>query len=153
MDMPQGGMMSPPPGGQPGPSQPVGPPAECQDDAAEDDDTAGTAQAVQNGFSSDVRQICSGDEDWFSIQLNQGEILSVEVLFDHSEEGDLDVEVYRGGGPAGELELVQRSETATDDETLLTLPTPGPNTYYVRVYGFNGARNDYVIGLLATLDI
>ena len=71
---------------------------------------------------TDDRQICPGDEDWFSIQLNRSEILTVELLFDHSQRGDLDMEIYRAGAAPDALELIQVSESSTDDETAVTLP-------------------------------
>ena len=102
---------------------------------------------------TDERQICPGDEDWFSIQLNRSEILTVELLFDHSQRGDLDMEIYRAGAAPDALEIIQVSESSTDDETAVTLPAQEPRTYFVRVYGFNGASNNYLIGFYVSIDI
>lgn len=79
--------------------------------------------------------ICADDSDWFVFPGGQGSEITVQLDFDHAS-GDLDLELWDAN------EALLRSESETDNETINGTVNVA-DTYYVRVYGFQGAQNDY----------
>ena len=120
----------------------------CSDDAQEDDD--GPAQAQQGAIGGEFgnRAICPGDEDWFSIDLNAGDTLVVDLLFDQlAPESDLDLYLY---APDGQTNLtpccdVENGQSTTDDERL-TYQVNETGRFYVVVSGYRNSANTYLIG-------
>ncbi len=118
----------------------------CQDDAWEPSDMANAIPVMSNDIVDEL-SICSGDEDWFAIDLIQGQYLYVEVLFDQTtDEQDLDVYVV---SPNGSTILTpccdpNNGQSATSNEELLFEAT-STATYYVLVEGFYGSENSYMI--------
>jgi len=115
----------------------------CLDDAREDrgDDNAQTATVVGPGEEYPDGQICENDEDWYVIDLFQGDTLDVVVLFDHDgPEDDLDVFVL---DPA-ELIVGSGVSFTSDEEVNVTAVMSGP--HYIRVRGHMGSTNSYHIG-------
>ncbi len=118
----------------------------CQDDAWEPSDMA-NAIPVISGDIVDELSICSGDEDWFSIDLLAGQYLYVEVLFNQTTDAqDLDVYVV---SPNGSTILTpccdpNNGQSGTSNEELL-FEAPSDGTYYVLVEGYNGSENTYMI--------
>ncbi|MBU1242952.1 hypothetical protein KKD52_12725 [Myxococcota bacterium] len=118
----------------------------CQDDAWEPSDMENAIPVMSNDIVDEL-SICSGDEDWFAIDLVQGQYLYVEVLFDQTtDEQDLDVYVV---SPNGSTILTpccdpDNGQSATSNEELLFEAT-STATYYVLVEGFYGSENSYMI--------
>jgi hypothetical protein len=120
----------------------------CSDDAFEDDDGPGSAHLVASGDTLDLRSICPDDEDWYAINLNAGETINVDVLFDHqAPEDDLDVFVY---APDGVTNLTPccspvNGQSSNDDEQL-SYQAQQSGRFYVVVRGYRGSNNDYLVG-------
>jgi hypothetical protein len=78
---------------------------------------------------------CSG-ENWFRVNVEGS--LEVEIIFRHSD-GDLDLYLLNADG----LEL-DRSEGTSDNETISKRGLP-QGEYYIKVFGYNGARGAYTM--------
>lgn len=109
----------------------------CVDDSYEPNDSAETAAALSGDI--DDGQICSGDDDYYAVSLSAGETFVADLLFDHAD-GDLDMRLIN---PAGAI--VASSTTATDNEGI-SYAARLAGTFILRVYGFNGAENSYMLG-------
>ncbi|MDX1748396.1 MAG: PPC domain-containing protein, partial [Halobacteriales archaeon] len=79
--------------------------------------------------------ICADDSDWFVFPGGQGSEINLQLDFDHAS-GDLDLELWDAD------EVLLTSDSETDGESI-TGTVNVAQTYYVRVYGFQGAENDY----------
>jgi len=62
------------------------------DDYMEENDDYWSAKLVDPNYYSNLK-IVYGDEDWFHMYLNPGDIIDVSIYFDHME-GDLELELY-----------------------------------------------------------
>ena len=83
------------------------------------------------------RQICQYDDDWYVFDVEEEVQTQIHLMFDHSQ-GDLDLELYDEMG-----ERLSASVTISDNEVIaFELPL---GRYYARVYGYESAKNDYVI--------
>ncbi|RLB52109.1 MAG: hypothetical protein DRJ42_15640 [Deltaproteobacteria bacterium] len=103
--------------------------ATCEPDGG--DDNAASATPLIGEISS---AICSGDSgDWYRIDDDA----TVSLTFSHSD-GDLDMEAYNEAG-----EVIGTSAGTTDSETITA---SGP--FYVRVFGYSGAQNEYWIHIV-----
>ena len=117
-------------------------------DAFEDDDGPAQSQGVALGQELPDRSICPGDEDWYGIDLNAGDTLVVDLLFDQVEAlSDLDLFLY---APDGLTNLtpccdVTNGQSTTDDERM-TFTVDETGRFYVVVSGYRNAANDYLIG-------
>jgi len=74
--------------------------------------------------------MCSGDDDFYRIDVPQGGSLSVTASFDHGA-GDLDVALTKSGSEVDSSTSVSNSETVS---------ASGAGSYVVRVYGYQGAQ-------------
>ena len=91
-------------------------------------DFEGVAAPLEAGEYADLRA-CVGDDDWYAIELNEGERLDVEVEFD-ARQGDLDAVLY---APDGTTELVRSAGL----QSIERLPLPRAQetgAHFVRVY-------------------
>ena len=113
------------------------PPPPCAGGA----DTASAADLAP-GEQSDL-EVCEGRDSWYSIDLAEGDRLTVALSFSHAA-GDIDLELV---GPAGQV--VARS-TSTADAESVSITAPSAGTYRVRVYGYNGAHN--TVAMTVTVD-
>jgi hypothetical protein len=113
----------------------------CMDDAYEPNDSPAQATALNAGTYSGLA-ICSGNEDWYKIQLHAADNLDVSIDFTNAL-GDLDLEVYAPDGTT----LLGRSDGTTDGESLSFRVLPATGFYYVRVLGYQGAQNTYTLTL------
>lgn len=111
----------------------------CQDDNLEDNDNNTQPRVIQEGVLEG--QICSGDEDWFSVHVNAGAAL--DVLLAPGGDGDLDMEVFSPGGQS----LGVSSNAFGDEELNVVALTSG--RHLIRVFGFLGSEDAYE--LLTTL--
>ena len=114
-------------------------PNPCEDDTFEPNDSSESPAPLDPGSYDDL-QICPRDDDWFAVQVDQGEIIDLLVLFDHNA-GDIDVSLR---DPSGAL---IGFSVDTDDDEEITLRAQTTGTYLVRVYGFDGATNSYAMAL------
>ena len=68
------------------------PPNSCTLDRFEPNDSSGTASRV-SGLAYINLFSCSTDDDFYSINLMNGDVITISVNFDHSE-GDIDLRLY-----------------------------------------------------------
>lgn len=126
-----------------GPALPAG-----TGDFAESNNTAFTAftiptiaSATDPGFQMSGMNIHNTtDVDWYKFTLlNTGTSSHyVRINFTHSS-GDLDMALYSASDTTNAL----RSSTSTSDQEQISLNNLSAGTYFLRVYGYNGATNSY----------
>ncbi|MCA9715241.1 MAG: hypothetical protein KC468_11225 [Myxococcales bacterium] len=132
----------------------------CEDDDAEDDDSAAQARPVPlpDPYSSQGNAICSGDDDWYAVSLFSGELLDVQLSFTQSApDEDLDLHFFNASlddlTPCSEEEpwlCTSDQGQSGDSDEHYTFTTPGgctPCEYYVVVRGWDGSENDYDIAI------
>ena len=100
--------------------------SDCDGDTNDVPETATKLERPLDAF------ICPGDDDWYRVSAPTG--ARVRIAFRHAE-GDLDLEA-RGldGG------VLARSEGVRDEEVVTA-----SGLFVVRVYGYAGASNEYLI--------
>lgn len=108
------------------------------DDSYEENDSQSAATLVRAGSYPNLR--CN-DDDWFKVTLPNSGDLKIDVDFQHSD-GDLDITVHNGTDQLG------KSDSTSNRETV-ELSNLAAGTYFVRVYGYNGAKNDYELTVTA----
>lgn len=121
-----------------------GPP--CTDDAFEPDDDTTDANVISatdaaTGDDNIITglKICDENEDWFAIDLAEGDNLEWQVEFDNSL-GDLDAYLVGTDGQT----VIASSTTTSGAETVTYTPAAGEaGTYYLRVEAKFSARNQY----------
>jgi hypothetical protein len=135
--------------------------ATCEADENEEDD--GPAQArvpdiFPDPFVSADQSICTGDDDWYEIDLFTGERLLVDLTFEQlGSQQDLDIHLHDDAGEdltpctAEEPGLcaLDNGQSADSDEHF-ELEAPAacqPCTFYVVVQGFGGSQNRYDISI------
>jgi hypothetical protein len=112
----------------------------CEPDALEPNDEFPAARPVDYGTYSNLRA-CVNDADVFRIDPPDDRRALVRVLFQHAD-GDLDATLHDS-----DLQLVDASLSLDDDEELGPFG-PGGGPWYVRVAGFEGAGNDYLLAVI-----
>jgi hypothetical protein len=108
--------------------------SDCSDDDYEDNDSFDQASPLTD---ADL-QICSGDDDWFRIEASSGDTLAVEIFFSHSG-GDLDMELFHQNN----LEQSLATGVSATDNERISRELEADGVYYLKVYGYNSARNSY----------
>ncbi len=109
-------------------------------DALEMNDDESSATTISGAFSNDAMTIHSSDVDVFRVTLTSSASLSVQLSFVHAR-GDIDLSLHAGQlGSAA----IASSASSDDDEQLQAELLPA-GTYFVRVFGYNGATNSYSI--------
>ena len=88
------------------------------------------------------------DRDWFRFETaaSSTDAYYVEVLFSHSA-GDLDARLYSADGS-----MLHSAATTTDNERL-SLAGLGAGTYYIEVFGWDGATSAYDLVIVAPPDV
>jgi hypothetical protein len=92
----------------------------------------------------------AADVDYFCFHLlgSGNRTVTVDLLY-KAADGNLDVELIYMKTPS-DLRLIARGDTATDDEHISAVLSAGlSHEYLVRVYGFNGAINEYELAITA----
>ncbi len=112
------------------PADPPAGPADGCDPAGGDDDRS---RATPLDAPLEAR-ICEGDDDWY--RVDAAGTRRVRIAFRHTD-GDLDMEAVAEDGTR-----VAISQSVTDEEAV---EAEGP--FWVRVYGYGGATNAYVISV------
>ncbi len=110
------------------------------DDTFEENDTRAAARLVAAGTYAGL---ACNDDDWYRIELASTGSVSVRIDFQHSE-GDLDMTLERASG-----QEIARSDSTSNQETVSGSGLAA-GTYYVRVYGYAGARARYSMTVSAT---
>jgi len=83
-------------------------------------------------------QITEGETHYFAIELDEGDELTVTMVFSH-EDGDLDIDLL---GP--DRTALDDSFSTTDNEEVSVVAEQA-GTYYIQPYGFGGATNEYTL--------
>ncbi len=108
------------------------------DDRYEENDTQATATNLGTSTSRQVLSnlVMADSADWFRFTTSGTGTSSsyVAISFTHAQ-GDLDMELVNSSGA-----VLARSNGVTNSESI-SLNGLAAGTYYVRVYGYNGARN------------
>jgi hypothetical protein len=120
----------------------------CVDDELEENDGALEAMPVLHGDVVDGVTICPDDEDWYQIDLTAGQRIVVDVIFDQLVPSqDLDVYLVDRDGLTVLTPCCNpgNGQSGTSNEHLEHTVT-ATGTYYVKVDGYAGAANDYLIG-------
>lgn len=116
------------------------PPVGCEDG---NDDTS-TATALAVGADPLDAEICSGDEDFYRFTIPADGQVTATLTFTHAD-GDLDAELLDVDG------AVLRSSSSSNDDEVLELDLDAGD-YGLRVYGYQGAENDYTVAITFTED-
>ncbi|HKE15065.1 MAG TPA: hypothetical protein VKB80_09385 [Kofleriaceae bacterium] len=135
--------------------------ATCEADDNEDDD--GPAQArvpafFPDPFTSLDQSICSGDDDWYQVDLFTGERLLVDLAFDQAgSQEDLDIHLYDEAAvdltpcspEAPDGCALDNGQSADSDEHFEAAAPAScdPCTFYVVVRGFGDSENRYDISI------
>jgi hypothetical protein len=134
----------------------------CDDDAEEDDDSLSQARIADifpDPYVSTTNAICADDDDWYEIELYNGETVLVDLTFDQTVyTEDLDLHFHDGSGtdltPCSEESpftcSASQGQSATSNEHYeYTVADSGclPCTFYVVVHGWSGSENLYDISI------
>jgi hypothetical protein len=126
----------------------------CRPDDHEPNDDARTATRV--GSTRELRtsgSICSGNDDWYAIELRAGEMVGVELTFIHAEPSD-DLDLHFLDASLTDWTPCTEADPSTcwalqgqslDSNEYWEALVEEDGTYYVMVHGFDGAENDYDI--------
>jgi hypothetical protein len=135
-------------------------PLTCEPDAGEEDDDATEARIVDitaGVFTSNAQTLCSLDEDWYRVQLQNDDLLLIDLTFEQGAVGgDLDIHLYDEASvdltPCSDADPstcdASNGQGATSNESaIFAAPSSGctPCTFYVVVEGFGGDENTYDI--------
>jgi len=110
--------------------------AACEPDPFEPNDTYFGATPISGSTLFEGGTVCLGDQDWYKVHLNNGELLSLDLLFSQAN-GDLALYVYELLAD-GTLSLRASANSVTDDESILYRPNY-TGDYLVYVFPTRGA--------------
>ena len=109
--------------------------SDTTDDLYEDNDYRGDASAILLPFS-DSSLKCN-DHDWFKLtNVSAGATINATTNFTHAN-GDLDLTLWNSSG----IQVGLSESTNNQEGIVYTAPSTGD--YYIKVYGYNGAKNSY----------
>ncbi|HET6612869.1 MAG TPA: hypothetical protein VFG83_12805 [Kofleriaceae bacterium] len=130
-----------------------GPSETCQDDLDEPDDDPDSARPTDfspDPFFSDTNAICPGNDDWYRIELSDGQTLVVDLTFTQSTpDEDLDLHLLDASttdltpccaGPGQSPNGPEHAEYTLDDSACTAA---APCTFFVVVHGYDGSANLY----------
>lgn len=130
----------------------------CVDDDHEQDDSFGDATVADvfpAAYQVTDRQICSGDDDYYRVDLFTGETLVVDLTFTHGNANeDLDLHFFSPtmvdltpcteAMPATCTAAQGQSVTSNEHyEHEVTMAGCAPCDFWVMVHGWDGSENDY----------
>ena len=124
-----------------------------QEDLYEENDTAATAivppgHTAADWAGSPLSSIAglgiTRDDDWYKIEVPAAsERLFIDATFTHAA-GNVEMSLHDGSSA-----LLASALSTTDNEHIDYI-VPGPGTYFIRVWGHNGAVNTYDLQWIAT---
>lgn len=113
------------------------------DDMWEDNDTRQTATVIPSPYA-EYAIVCSGDEDWYAIDLEEDAEINIDLLFQHAD-GNLDLMLTN---PTAGFTLLQ--ESLTNNEQISAQVTAA-GTYWIRVAGATSSdESPYMLQVTAT---
>ncbi len=115
----------------------------CADDSFEDNDSSDQAAALSISQHQNLRS-CPEDEDFYALQLNAGDSLEIDVLF-NTADGDIDAGLYDPQGVG-----LDSGASTTDNESMSGVADIA-GTYILRVLLYS--ETDAVLGNDYSLDI
>lgn len=111
-------------------------------DSSDDNNTFATATSLGNGKKlTQVSITGASDVDVYEANMKKGEVFSFKIFFKHAE-GDLDFKLYKKVGSS--VKHVKTKESSTDNESI-RLRVASNTTYFVKVFGYNGAKAKYKV--------
>ncbi len=102
----------------------------AEDDDYEENDTKGTAAEVDYGYY-DRLTVSDTDDDWYKIELDDGDDIVVTVTFD-GDEADIELELYNETGD----DPIDGSYGVDDDEQVVALDVEA-GWYYIYVFSYD----------------
>ncbi len=82
--------------------------------------------------------LCSGDEDWFSVNAPGGQTVRIRLIFEHRQ-GDLDLFLRDGFG-----NILTQSTSSNNDEQVLYYTATGGGLY-IQIVGYGEDQNTYTL--------
>jgi len=140
----------------------------CTDDAFEEDDDWWNARFIDFfdfPFTSTMNSICSGDDDWYTFSMVDGDTLVVDLVFEQTgSDEDLDLHHLNEDlvdltpcveDPFSGCGAEQGQSASSNEHYEYTLDDPGCTVdsqcvQYIYVHGWDGAENLYDITLTLT---
>ncbi len=120
-------------------------PPTCTPDPFEENDTDAAAVAITAGSHASLN-VCTDDEDYYSISLNVGQTLQVNPTFVDAE-GDIDAYVI---DPAG-AQVASGVSTSDDEDFTWTATTAGVHLVRVKLFADAGSVFGNTYGLNLTV--
>ncbi len=108
----------------------------CVADASEPNDGYYTPTVLSGDTLIEDATICLGDNDWYQIDVANGQVINADLLFNNSD-GDLALRIYELLDD-GTISYRAQSATYTDNETITYRPTFA-GTYLLWVWPTNGS--------------
>ncbi|MGK0360154.1 MAG: subtilisin-like proprotein convertase family protein [Bradymonadia bacterium] len=125
--------------------------AECENDAFDDaslNNTRETATGVEDGNRRGVQygalRICGDESDWYTVRVQAGDGLEVDVAFDNME-GDIDMRLLKADPAGGDPILVDSSVGIGGTETVYERRASEDAVYFIQVYRFRPGQSDYTM--------
>ncbi len=133
----------------------------CNDDEYEDNDTsdAATSLALDSvvGDNGELGVEFHGvsaygeeqDRDWYSFDLEEGEVITINVLF-LDDLGDIDIRLWDYAAPnSGSYDYERSSASSSDNEAITGYVVPATGTYYLQIYPYGSdVCNPYDVQIL-----
>ena len=124
----------------------------CVEDVYDDNASNDVAARASNisvtsrpfDFESPALQICPGSDDWFRVELQAGDFLTVQTSFLHRF-GDLRLELYEG--LPGEGSMPVAVSDSDDDGELVSLVVERNGEFFLRVWGGENVQNEYDLAI------
>lgn len=131
----------------------------CEPDGFENDDSQESARKVDwmRGYAQSGNTVCSGDEDWYEVNLEAGQTFAVDLTFTQTSTAeDLDLHFYQEDGtsltPCSEADPSGCSSfqgQSVDSNEYYDFLAERAGRYYLVVKGFGGSSNTYDIRIYA----
>ncbi|MEZ4256072.1 MAG: PPC domain-containing protein [Polyangiales bacterium] len=110
----------------------------CTNDGLEPNNSMPLARTLSgSSLDSFAGTICPGDDDYFGFTVPSSTTIHAVIVFNDLM-GDLDIELYDPNGTK-----IASSNGIDDEEEIVRAVTVG-GRYVLRVFGFQGAQNDYL---------
>jgi len=109
--------------------------ASCTNDSYEPNETFGAAKALSVNTTYSAMKICQNDVDWFRFSSSSSQ-RKVRVRI-YNLPADYDLELYSSNGT-----LLGTSANGGTANEGVYFNASGTGTYYVKVYGYNGASSN-----------